>query len=220
MVDKQDFLCYKVSINKQSYTVAQTEQRERHTMKNTIATIALIAATSTSAFAADVSSSVQWTGTVADLENVCEFIASEDGTMTYDDSTRTFVVDTPAVIKVAQRGGATLSIESDAYITRVDASETGHNDYDVQVNYLAGSNPSKVLKSQGASNEKLDITADSSMVTASKGGWGADGFATLDVASGWKGLDIELGGKAKLMFVDHLIENGDYAIQHTATCMQ
>ena len=189
-------------------------------MKNTIATIALIAATSTSAFAADVSSSVQWTGTVADLENVCVFVASEDGTMTYDDSTRTFVVDTPAVIKVQQRGGAELSIKSDAYITRVDDSATGHNDYDVQVNYLAGSNASKVLQSQGASAEKLDITADSSMVRASKGGWGADGFATLDVASGWKGLDIELGGKAKLMFVDHLIENGDYAIQHTATCMQ
>ena len=188
-------------------------------MKNTIATIALIAATATSAFANE-SASVQWTGTVADLENECVFTGNEDGTMTYDDSTRTFMVDAPAVIKVAQRGGATLSIKSDSYISRVDASETGHNDYDVQVNYMAGNMPSKVLKSVGASQDKLDITADSTMVTAAKGNWGADGFATLNVASGWKGLDIELGGKAKLLFVDHLIENGDYAVQHEATCIQ
>ena len=190
-------------------------------MKNTIATIALIAATSTSAFAADVSTNVQWTGTVADLENACVFVKNIDGTMTYDDSTRTFFVDVPAVIKVQQRGGATLSIKSDSYISRADAgSDTGHNDYDVQVNYMAGSNPSKVLQSVGASADKVDITADSTMVTASKGGWGADGFATLNVESGWKGLDIELAGKAQLMFVDHLIENGDYAIRHEATCVQ
>jgi hypothetical protein len=190
-------------------------------MKNTIATIALIAATSTSAFAADVSTNVQWTGTVADLENACVFVKNIDGTMTYDDSTRTFFVDVPAVIKVQQRGEATLNIKSGAYIERVNAdSVTGHNDYDVQVNYMAGSTPSKVLQSVGASADKVDITADSTMVTASKGGWGADGFATLNVASGWKGLDIELAGKAQLMFADHLIENGDYAIQHEATCVQ
>lgn len=189
-------------------------------MKNTIATIALIAATATSAFANE-SASVQWTGTVADLENECVFSKNEDGTMNYDDSVRTFFVDTPALIKVQQRGGATLKIESGAYVERVGAdSETGHNDYDVQVNYMQGDNPTVVLKSAGASADKLDITADSSMVSASKGGWGADGFATLNVESGWKSLDIELGGKAKLMFVDHLIENGDYAIQHTATCIQ
>ena len=217
MVDKQDFSCYKVSINKQSYSVAQTEQRERHTMKNTIATIALVAATATSAFANE-SASVQWTGTVADLENECVFANNVDGTMNYDDSVRTFYVDTPALIKVQQRGGAELLIESSAYAVREDASATGHNDYHVQVNYMQGDNPTVVTKSAGASAAKQDITADSSLVTAAKGDYNVG--ATLEVVSGWKGLDIELGGKAKLMYKDHLIENGDYAIQHTATCIQ
>ena len=86
-------------------------------MKNTIATIALIAATATSAFANE-SASVQWTGTVADLENECVFAQNVDGTMNYDDSIRTFVVDTPAVLKLQQRGGARLLIESSAYAVR------------------------------------------------------------------------------------------------------
>jgi hypothetical protein len=189
-------------------------------MKNTIATIALIAATATSAFANE-SSSVQWVGTVADLENECVFEKNDDGTMNYDDSQRTFFVDTPALIKVQQRGGATLEIKSSGLAVRSAASATGHNSYDVQVNYMAGDNPTVVKRSVGAGVDKVDITANRSMVSASKGGWVADGvFATLNVAEGWKGVDIELGGKAKLMFADHLIENGDYTIQHTATCIQ
>jgi hypothetical protein len=189
-------------------------------MKNTIATIALIAATATSAFANE-SASVQWVGTVADLENACVFEKNEDGTMNYDDSVRTFFVDTPALIKVQQRGGARLEIKSSGLAERVVASDTGHNSYDVQVNYMQGDNPTVVKQSVGAGLDKVDITADSSMVSASKGGWVAKGeFATLNVAEGWKGVDIELGGKAKLMFAGHLIENGEYTIQHTATCIQ
>lgn len=186
-------------------------------MKNTIATIALVAATATSAFANE-SASVKWTGTVADLENECVFAQNVDGTMNYDDSIRTFVVDAPATIKVQQRGGATLQIESSAYAVRADASATGHNDYHVQVNYMQGDNPTVVTKSIGASGDGVDITADSTMITAAKGDYNVG--ATLEVASGWKGLTVELGGKAKLMYKDHLIENGDYVVQHTATCIQ
>lgn len=186
-------------------------------MKNTIATIALIAATATSAFANE-SASVQWVGTVADLENECVFAQNVDGTMNYDDSVRTFFVDTPAVLKLQQRGGAELLIESSAYAVRSAASDTGHSDYHVQVNYMQGDNPTVITKSNGASDDGVDITADSTMITAAKGDYNVG--ATLEVESGWKGLTVELGGKAKLMYKDHLIENGDYVIEHTATCIQ
>ena len=188
-------------------------------MKNII--LASVAAAALANVAAAESASVQWTGTVSDMPDECVFVANENGTMNYDDSVRTFFVDTPAFIKVQQRGGSILNIESSSYVERVGAdSATGHNSYDVEVNYMVGTKPSTILKSAGAAEDKVDITASSDVVAA-KGGWGPDGGATLEVADGvWKGLDIELGGKAKLLFVDHLIENGDYAIQHTATCIQ
>ena len=170
--------------------------------------------------AANETASVQWTGTVADLENACVFTKNVDGAMSYDEGFGTFFVTEAAVIKVEQRGGAELLIESASNVVRTDGgSAHGHNEYDVQVNYMAGDVPTTILQSQGAGNDKLDITADSSMVTHSKGtGFGST--ASLEVAEGWRGLNIELGGKAKLAAKDSLIENGDYAIEHTATCIQ
>lgn len=193
--------------------------RKRPEMKNIILASVAAAALANVA-AANESASVQWTGSVTDMPDACVFVENADGTMNFEN--RSFVVDTPAVLRVQQRGGAILNIESSSFVERVDGgSTTGHDRYDVEVNYMAGANPSKVMKSAGAAMDKVDITLDASQVTAAKGGWGVDGGATLEVADGvWKGLEIELGGKAKLLYNDHLIENGDYAIEHTATCIQ
>jgi hypothetical protein len=221
VVDNQTALCYKVCINKETNI-------ERIKMKNIVSILAVVAATATSVSAAETNASVNWVGTEVDLEDVCVFTKNEDGKMSYaenaDNGGGVWTVTDPAELKVSIRGkSTTLSIKADTDIVRVkggnsiaaDLTTVNHDMYGVTVDYTAGSNPTKILRSHRMDNDRdnvgqVDTTTDAEF-TEGNIAYGA---------FGGKHLEIELGGTATMKYDNAYIDNGDYVLRHTATCLQ
>jgi hypothetical protein len=192
-------------------------------MKNIVSILAVVAATATGASAATTTTAdVNWVGTVTDLENACVFIKNVDGEMTYaensDDQGGVWKVTKRAELGVNRRGNAVLKIEADNKIVRSDASAgygaataSAHTMYDVTVDYAAGDNSSEIL---------------SSVYTPTQTGpWNSQAFAAGSSAEFqnfmWgKHNNVMLGGTATMKNANALIDNGEYTLAHTATCLQ
>ena len=217
MVDNLTALCYNYYISKET----NKQLRKRYKMKNIVSILAVVAATATGASAATTTQGVNWVGTVTDLENACVFIKNVDGEMTYAENSTgggVWTVTKRAELGVNRRGEAVLKIEADNKIVRSDASaghgkatSAGHTMYDVTVDYAAGDNSSEIL---------------SSVYTPTQPGpWNSQEFAagsSAEFQSGFWGKhnNVMLGGTATMKNANALIDNGEYTLAHTATCMQ
>jgi hypothetical protein len=218
VVDNLTALCYNYYISKET----NKQLRKRNKMKNIVSILAVVAATATSVSAATTTEDVNWVGTAVDLPDACVFTKNVDGEMTYvensDDQGGVWTVTKRAELGVNRRGNAVLKIEADNKIVRSDASagqgdatSAVHTMYDVTVDYAAGDNPSELL---------------SSVYTPTQTGpWNSQAFAagsSAEFQSGFWGKhnNVMLGGTATMKNANALIDNGEYTLAHTATCMQ
>ena len=189
-------------------------------MKTSIATLALVAATATSAFAAETTADVNWVGSVTDLPDVCVFIKNVDGEMSYTENTDNgagvWTVTKRAELGVNRRGDAVLKIEADDKIVRDDAvfgdmlTASAHTMYDVEVDYASGDYPSVIRSSvynPGEQGSSLQEFAAGSSAEFLDYMWG-------------KHNTIKLGGTATVTNPNAYIDNGKYTLGHTATCIQ
>ena len=191
-------------------------------MKNIVSILAVVAATATGASAATTTADVNWVGTVTDLENACVFIKNVDGEMSYaensDDLGGVWTVTKRAELGVNRRGDAVLKIEADNKIVRSDASAgitgltaSAHTMYDVTVDYAAGDKPSEILSS---------VYNPAKQGPWSPQAFGAGSSAEFQHFMWGKHNTVMLGGTATMANANALIDNGEYTLAHTATCVQ
>ena len=241
MVDNQTALCYNYYISKET----NNQLRKRYKMKNVIlaSVVASIAAssafankgplpvtnpnpaTTVSSVSLEASAEVKWEGKVTGLEDGCLFTKNENGKMSYTENALAggvWTVTEKALLEVSVRGRNTsLSIEADSAVVRVggeadDFTSNGHDMYDVTVDYAGGNMPSTLSRSYRVDSDRdnigqQDMTSD---VAYSAG--------KIDIMQ-WnvgKHNKIELGGTATMNYSGALIDNGDYELRHTATCLQ
>ena len=169
---------------------------------------------------------VIWEGTAANLPDGCVFTKNEDGKMSYAENTTdnvgVWTVTQKAVLEVSVRGQSTsLEIEADSDIKRVggaaaDLTTNQHSAYGVTVDYTAGSMPTVIDRSirKFDSNGVLETGREDTTTWAT---YAPGKIAMVSFAVG-KHNRIELGGTATT--VGALIDNGDYELGHTATCLQ
>ena len=197
-------------------------------MKNIVSILAVVAATATASGAAagfTETQSVDWVGTAVDLPDACVFTKNVDGEMSYaensDDQGGVWTVTKAAELKVSVRGKmTTLTVVPDEEIVRTgglssDLTGNAHTMYAVTVDYTAGTMPTEIRRSVRNVNEIL--TGDGEDVTTY--------FAKpemIDVGqfSTGKHMMIKLGGTATMNYSGALIDNGEYTLGHTATCVQ
>ena len=193
-------------------------------MKNIVSILAVVAATATSVSAETTSTGVNWVGTEVDLPDACVFTENTDGEMSYaensDDHGGVWTVTKAAVLRASIRGDiSSLTVVPDEEIVRTgglyaDLTSNAHTMYAVTVDYNAGTTPTEVKSSVRNVNEILtdggrDITSG---VTAAQ-----------QIDLGYykaKHLRIKLGGTATMNYDGALIDNGEYTLGHTATCVQ
>jgi hypothetical protein len=234
VVDNPTALCYNYYISKET----NKQLRKRYKMKNIVSVLAVVAATATGASAATTTTasvtaefgteSVIWEGTASGLPDGCVFTKNVDGKMSYAENTAdsggVWTVTQKAVIVVSVRGKNTnLTIEADSDIERVggvDADQTsaGHLAYAVTVDYAAGSMPTVIDRSQRYFDTDGNLVDDRQDMTS----WVAYAPGMIDLGK-WnvgKHNKIELGGTATMNYSGALIDNGDYELGHTATCLQ
>jgi predicted small secreted protein len=220
VVDNPTALCYNYYISKET----NKQLRKRNKMKNIVSILAVVAATATSVSAAETTQGVNWAGSAVDLPDACVFTKSVDGEMTYaensDDQGGVWTVTKAAELKVSMRGAlSSFTVVPDSDIERVgglesDQTTDAHTMYAVTVDYTAG-NLTEVKSSYRT--ESLVLTQggndiSSGVVSAEK--------VELDSNYNVKHLNIKLGGTATMNYSGALIDNGDYVLGHTATCVQ
>ena len=171
---------------------------------------------------------VIWEGTAANLPDGCVFTKNVDGKMTYAENTAdsggVWTVTQKAVLEVSVRGRLTsLKVEADSDIERVggsdadDLTSNGHSAYAVTVDYAAGSMPTVIDRSvrNYDSGPLVDDREDTTTWATYKAGKIEMGSFNVG-----KHNRIELGGTATMNYSGALIDNGDYELGHTATCLQ
>ena len=172
---------------------------------------------------------VIWEGTAADLPDGCVFTKNENGKMNYAENTAdsggVWTVTQKAVLEVSVRGRLTnLTVEADENIVRVggankdDLTSNMHSAYAVTVDYTAGSMPTAIDRSVryfDTAGELVDSRQDMST-------WAVYTPGKIDMGAFNVGKHnrIELGGTATMNYSGALIDNGDYELGHTATCLQ
>jgi predicted small secreted protein len=193
-------------------------------MKNIVSIIALVAATATSVSAAETTQGVNWAGSAVDLPNACVFTKSVDGEMTYaensDDQGGVWTVTKAAELKVSMRGAlSSFTVVPDSDILRdgnsVGLTSTAHTKYGVTVDYTAGSMPTVIKRS--VRNKDMILTGGGEDVTSY---YAKAESIELGSNDNFKHLNIELGGTATMNYSGALIDNGEYTLGHTATCVQ
>ena len=170
--------------------------------------------------------SVIWEGTASGLPDGCVFTKNVDGKMSYAENTAdsggVWTVTQKAVIAVSVRGKTTsLTVEADSDIKRVggvdtDQTSAGHLAYAVTVDYAAGPMPTVVDRSHRYFDTAGNLVDDRQTMVPE---YSAGKLSLLDYNVG-KHNKIELGGTATMNFSGALIDNGEYELGHTATCLQ
>ena len=228
MVDNPTALCYNYYISKET----NKQLRKRYKMKNIVSILAVVAATATaSGVAAEATlndpTTVIWSGSVADLADGCVFTKNESGEMSYTENSAgggVWEVTKRAKLNVSVRGKKTnLTIEADSDIERVgglDADQTSasHKAYAVTVDYEAGDEATVIDRSVRYFDTAGDLVDDRQDMTS----WVAYTPGMIDLGK-WnvgKHNKIELGGTATMNYSGALIDNGEYELGHTATCLQ
>ncbi len=210
-------------------------------MKNVIIASVVASIAASSAFAgggrAPATAAVQaefgtdtviWEGTAVDLPDGCVYTKNENGKMSYAENTAdsggVWTVTQKAVLEVSVRGRMTsLKVEADSDIKRVggasadDLTSNRHSAYAVTVDYAAGTMPTVIDRSvrnydSGALVDDREDTTTWATYTAGKIVMGSFNVG--------KHNRIELGGTATMNYSGDLIDNGDYELGHTATCLQ
>ena len=170
---------------------------------------------------------VIWEGTAANLPDGCVFTKNVDGKMTYAENTAdsggVWTVTQKAVLEVSVRGRLTsLKVEADSDIERVGGSDADdltsavHEAYAVTVDYAAGSMPTVVDRSARYFDPAGDLVEDREVMVPTY----TSGKLDLETFKVGKHNRIELGGTATMNYSGALIDNGDYELGHTATCLQ
>ena len=192
-------------------------------MKNIVSILAVVAATATSAAAAETNASVNWVGTEVDLPDACVFTKNADGEMSYaensDDQGGVWTVTKAAMLKVSTRGeGISLNVVPDENIVHDakgnDLTTNSHTAYAVTVDYTAG-NLTEVNRSYRTA--ALQMTGDGMDITSDVTGKEKIDISDLNMG---KHMMINLGGTATMNYSGALIDNGTYTLGHTATCVQ
>jgi hypothetical protein len=219
VVDNLTALCYNYYISKET----NKQLRKRNKMKNIVSILAVVAATATSVSAAETTQGVNWAGSAVDLPDACVFTKSVDGEMTYaensDDQGGVWTVTKAAELKVSMRGAiSSFTVVPDSDIERVgglesDQTTDAHTMYAVTVDYTAG-NLTEVK--QSVRNKDVILTGGGNDITS-----GVVSAEKIDLGFyKAKHLNIKLGGTATMNYSGALIDNGDYVLGHTATCVQ
>lgn len=231
MVDNPTALCYNYYISKET----NNQLRKRYKMKNIVSILAVVAATATASGAAAGASfdpaTVIWSGTASGLADGCVFTKNEDGLMSYTENTAdlggVWEVTKRAKLNVSVRGKMTsLTIKADEHIVRqnnnssdTDLTTNSHVKYSVNVDYTAGEFPTQIQRSYNVEDEAYakQPVIDAEYITGVQG-------TLAEVNVPWmamgKHMDIKLGGTATMNYSGALIDNGDYVLGHTATCLQ
>jgi hypothetical protein len=237
VVDNPTALCYNYYISKET----NKQLRKRNKMKNVIiaSVVASIAAGSamargelpllpaTAPVTAEFGTeSVIWEGTASGLPDGCVFTKNVDGKMSYAENTAdsggVWTVTQKAVLEVSVRGKETsLTVEADSDIKRVggvdtDQTSAGHLAYAVTVDYAAGPMPTVVDRSHRYFDTAGDLVDERQTMVPE---YSAGKLSLLKYNVG-KHNKIELGGKATMNYSGALIDNGEYELGHTATCLQ
>jgi hypothetical protein len=232
VVDNPTALCYNYYISKET----NKQLRKRNKMKNIVSILAVVAATATASGAAanaplEDQATVIWSGSVADLADGCMFTKNESGLMSYTENSTdaggVWEVTKRAKLNVSVRGKMTsLSIKADEHIVRQDNNSSdsnlttnSHVKYSVNVDYTAGAFPTQIKRSYNVVDEDFKMQA----VTDAEYTTGVNGTAAkIDMLSHVVGKhnEIKLGGTATMNYSGALIDNGEYTLGHTATCVQ
>jgi hypothetical protein len=168
---------------------------------------------------------VKWEGTVSDLQDGCVFSKNENGKMSYTENATgggVWEVYQKALVDVSVRGKSTkLSVEADSAVVRVggvesDQTTDGHDMHDVTVDYTGGDMPTTINRSYRVDSDR-DNNGLTDMTTAAVYSEGKIDIANWAVG---KHNKIELGGTATMVNDYALIDNGDYELRHTVTCLQ
>ena len=235
MVDNLTALCYNYYISKET----NKQLRKRYKMKNVILASVVASIAASSAFAgggrapatAPVTAefgteSVIWEGTASGLPDGCVFTKNVDGKMSYAENTAdsggVWTVTQKAVLEVSVRGKETsLTVEADSDIKRVggvdtDQTSAGHLAYAVTVDYAAGPAPTVIDRSYRYFDTAGNLVDDRQTMVPE---YSAGKLSLLKYNVG-KHNKIELGGKATMNYSGALIDNGEYELGHTATCLQ
>ena len=205
-------------------------------MKNIVSILAVVAATATASGAAAEASfdpaTVIWSGTASGLADGCVFTKNEDGLMSYTENTAdlggVWEVTKRAKLNVSVRGKMTsLTIKADEHIVRqnnnstdTDLTTNSHVKYSVNVDYTAGEFPTQIQRSYnvvGQDYTKQNMTTSADYTTGVQGTLAKIDMSPLVVG---KHNEIKLGGTATMNYSGALIDNGDYVLGHTATCLQ
>ena len=139
-------MSYIVCISKDAYKQNKTYYlRKGNTMKKSFvfaavaATIAASSAMATEIAPTGVSNKFDWTGTASNLAEVCNFIESTDGSMTYAGGVWTA---SGASVEIKQRGAHMITVEPDHYVretvTLGGSTLAGGVAHAVNVNYAPG----------------------------------------------------------------------------------
>jgi predicted small secreted protein len=220
VVDNLTALCYNYYISKET----NKQLRKRNKMKNIVSILAVVAATATSVSAAETTQGVNWAGSAVDLPDACVFTKSVDGEMTYaensDDQGGVWTVTKAAELKVSMRGAlSSFTVVPDSDIERdgntVGLTSTAHTKYAVTVDYTAGSMPTVITRS--VRNKDMILTGGGMDVTSY---YAKAESIELGSNDNFKHLNIKLGGTATMNYSGALIDNGEYTLGHTATCVQ
>jgi hypothetical protein len=220
VVDNLTALCYNYYISKET----NKQLRKRYKMKNIVSILAVVAATATGASAATTTADVNWAGSAVDLPDACVFTKSVDGEMTYaensDDQGGVWTVTKAAELKVSMRGAlSSFTVVPDSDIERdgntVGLTSTAHTKYAVTVDYTAGSMPTVITRS--VRNKDMILTGGGMDVTSY---YAKAESIELGSNDNFKHLNIKLGGTATMNYSGALIDNGEYELGHTATCLQ
>jgi len=242
VVDNLTALCYNYYISKET----NKQLRKRNKMKKVILASVVASIAASSAFANDRgplpvtnppapapvtaefgTESVIWEGTASGLPDGCVFTKNVNGKMSYAENTAdsggVWTVTQKAVLEVSVRGKKTsLTVEADSDIERVggvDADQTsaGHKAYAVTVDYAAGPMPTVVDRSQRYFDQVSGDLVDDRQTMVPDYSAGKLSLVSWNVG---KHNKIELGGTATMNYSGALIDNGEYELGHTATCLQ
>ena len=185
------------------------------------------ATTTTSSVSLEASAEVKWEGKVTGLADGCLFTKNENGKMSYTENALgggVWTVTEKALLEVSVRGRNTsLSIEADSAVVRVggtqdDFTSNGHDMYDVTVDYAGGDMPSTLSRSYRVDSDRDNIGQQD--MTSEQGVTYSAGKIDIMKWNVGKHNKIELGGTATMNYSGALIDNGDYELRHTATCLQ
>ena len=193
-------------------------------MKNIVSILAVVAATATSVSAETTNATVNWVGSAAKLADACVFTKNVDGEMSYaensDDLGGVWTVTKAAELNVSVRGKmTTLTVVPDSDILRNGENDgltaIAHTKYAVTVDYTAGSVPTKINRS--VRNKDQILTGGGEDVTTH---FAKPEMIDVPQFSTGKHMMIKLGGTATMNYSGALIDNGEYTLGHTATCVQ